>query len=54
MVKTEKQESFSDANIDSCCQAFADGDQSLRDSCETSETVISTDLVYDPINMCRI
>ena len=54
IVKTEEEEFFTPESRDLCCQAFADGDNSLAGACLSDiAEVISSELIYDDINMCR-
>ena len=51
-AKTETEEQFSAENPDVCCQAFADGEDSLRDSCIKVEGDITETFVWDG-TMCN-
>ena len=41
-----------DASIDQCCKLFVSGDDSMEEAC-LSNTMVSMDLTYDEMNMCR-
>ena len=40
-------------DIDVCCAEFGTGNESMRDACSKEEMLISFELVFDPIDMCR-
>ena len=45
-AKTEIEEAFASEFSDVCCLAFAEGNQSLRDSCLRTEST-STEIIFD-------
>ena len=54
IVKTEEEEFFTPESRDLCCQAFGNGDSPLVGACISDiAEVISSELIYDEINMCR-
>lgn len=54
IVKTEEEELFTPESRDLCCQAYGNGDNSLVGACLSDiAEVISSELIYDDINMCR-
>ena len=40
-------------DLDVCCAQFGTGNESMRDACSEEELLISFEIVFDPINMCR-
>lgn len=51
-AKTETDEQFQAENADVCCQAFAEGEDSLRDSCIKVEGISTESYVWDG-SMCN-
>ena len=52
-MKTEEEEFFTPESRDLCCQAFGNGDNSLSGACLSNIAEITSELIYDDINLCR-
>ena len=46
-AKTEMDVSFTEDNLDFCCQQFARGEQSFEEACVKFEIVLYTENIWD-------
>ena len=47
IVKIETQESFLPESLDVCCEAFADGDVTMRDACTITPQIVNEEFIWD-------
>lgn len=52
-VAVVELDDFELIDSDVCCAQFGAGNESMRDACSEEELLISFEIVFDPINMCR-
>ena len=50
IAKIETSSMLINKSLDTCCQAFADGNESMKDACTIMDQILLQELVWNDIN----